>query len=279
MPQQWPRPGRDSSSFGSVNNAHTKSVDISVLSATEAPHLYRSREFWEDEFRRLRLWPDLLSYDATSQRFSSLIDIHFPRFQLIAVSRLDETRVLGIAHAVPLQVGSRTDDLPETGWDWALEAALLQKAKGFVPDSLCGLSISVLPEFQRRGVGTELIRAVVMAARKSGLQQVIMPIRPITKAQYPLLPMEQFMKFLGKDGLQQDPWIRAHQECGGVIERICHRSMTVTAPVSEWNRWSGTIFNQSGSYVVKGCLAPVMIDMQRLIGVYEEPNVWVSHTH
>lgn len=262
-----------------MSSLNTRSIDISVLSATDAPRLYRSREFWEEEFRRFGLWPELLSCDAVSREFSPLIDLHFRSLQFIAVSEVERTQVVvGVAHSVPLSIGALAHDLPEDGWDWALETSMIQRSKGLVPDSLCGLSISVLPEFQRRGVGKELIRAVVMAAKDSGLPTVIMPVRPLTKEEYPLLPMEQFMKLLGQDGLHQDPWIRAHQQCGGVVEKICDRSMTVTANISEWNRWSGSIFQQTGSYAVKGCLAPVNIDIEHSVGVYEEPNVWVSHS-
>ncbi len=261
-----------------MSSANARLIDVSVLSATDAPQLYRSREFWEKEFRQVGLWPDLLSWDAVSREFSSLIDVHFRRYQLIAVSRSERAQVVGVAHSVPLCIGGSVHDLPENGWDWALETSMMQRKKGLVPETLCGLSISVLPGFQRRGVGEELIRAVVMAARDNGLQQVIMPVRPLTKEEHPLLSMEEFMNFVRKDGLHEDPWIRAHQKCGGVIGKICHRSMTVTASISEWSHWSGNIFRQTGRYAVKDCLAPVNIDMEHSIGVYEEPNVWVSHS-
>lgn len=37
-------------------------------------------------------------------------------------------------------------------------------------------------------------------------------------------------------------------------------------------------FPESGEYVVPGALQPVRIDLQKDLGVYEEPNVWMRHT-
>ncbi len=36
-------------------------------------------------------------------------------------------------------------------------------------------------------------------------------------------------------------------------------------------------FPESGWYVVEGALCPIRIDMEKDLGVYIEPNVWVSH--
>ncbi len=53
--------------------------------------------------------------------------------------------------------------------------------------------------------------------------------------------------------------------------------MTVTGAISEWQEWTNTSFPESGPYVVPGALQPIVMDLERDLSVYEEPNVWVRH--
>jgi hypothetical protein len=53
--------------------------------------------------------------------------------------------------------------------------------------------------------------------------------------------------------------------------------MVVEEHVSFWETWIGHRLNASASYVVKGALAPVEIDLDRQTGLYQEPNVWVGY--
>ena len=53
--------------------------------------------------------------------------------------------------------------------------------------------------------------------------------------------------------------------------------MKVTGSIEEWEDWTGMRFPESGPYVVPGALHPVEIDLEREIGTYEEPNVWMRH--
>ena len=53
--------------------------------------------------------------------------------------------------------------------------------------------------------------------------------------------------------------------------------MVITGTVSEWEGWTGMRLPESGDYVVPGALVPVAIDVERDVGTYTEPNVWMSH--
>jgi GNAT superfamily N-acetyltransferase len=252
-------------------------LEIEILSATETLHVYKSREFWEERFRVLGLWPEMLGYDLISRRYSPEIDKHFLGFQLVAVLRSDSNRVVGIAHAVPLHTGGDIANLPDRGWDWALETAVLGHVAGTPPDTVCGLSITVLPEFQRCGVGKLLIGGVVVLAAKQRFQNVIMPVRPISKHKWPFVSLDEFLAWHQKGNHHNDPWIRAHEQAGGIVANICNRSMTISAPLLQWERWCERRFSASGAYAVKGGLVPVTIDVDKNTGFYEEPNVWVVH--
>lgn len=251
--------------------------EFAILSSSEAPTLYKSRQFWEDRFRSLGLWPPMLAHDVVSQKYSSEIDREFPEFQLLAVERKTENRVVGIAHAVPLHIGKLLDELPETGWDWSLETAIANRRGGISPDSLCGLSITVLPEVQRRGVGRMLIAEILSLALRLELFSVVMPVRPISKEDHPLVSINDFITWHRDDGFHRDAWIRTHQKAGAQILKACSASMTVVAPLSDWQDWCGQSFSKPGEYVVKGCLAPARIDTASGVGTYVEPNIWMHY--
>jgi hypothetical protein len=53
--------------------------------------------------------------------------------------------------------------------------------------------------------------------------------------------------------------------------------MVVTGTISEWEDWTDMHFPESGPYVVPGALRPVEMDLERDLGVYIEPNVWMRH--
>ncbi len=59
--------------------------------------------------------------------------------------------------------------------------------------------------------------------------------------------------------------------------RVAPRSMVITGTVSEWEGWTGMRLPESDDYVVPGALTPVSIDVERDLGSYVEPNVWMRH--
>jgi hypothetical protein len=53
--------------------------------------------------------------------------------------------------------------------------------------------------------------------------------------------------------------------------------MRVTGTVAEWEEWAGMAFPETGTYIVPGALVPVEVDLERDVGLYMEPNVWMAH--
>ena len=72
-------------------------------------------------------------------------------------------------------------------------------------------------------------------------------------------------------------WLRVHRRMGTQVLRVAPRSMLVTGTISEWESWTDMRFPESGEYVVPGALQPVVMDVERDTGTYEEPNVWMRH--
>ncbi len=53
--------------------------------------------------------------------------------------------------------------------------------------------------------------------------------------------------------------------------------MHISGSISDWEKWTGLKFPGSGNYVIDKALVPVSIDIEKNIGKYIEPNVWMIH--
>ena len=113
------------------------------------------------------------------------------------------------------------------------------------------------------------------AARAHGLDVLVAPVRPSRKDCYPITPIDQYMRWQGDDGLPFDPWMRVHARLGASILRAEPRSMEITHPIANWERWVDMRFPDDGDYVFPGGLAPLSVVAQT--GSYWEPNVWMLH--
>lgn len=111
----------------------------------------------------------------------------------------------------------------------------------------------------------------------AGLSAPIAPVKPTLKERYPSTPMESYVGWERDDGLPLGPWLRVHRRMGAELLRVAPRSMLVTGTVSEWEGWTGMRSPESGPYVLPGALNPVGMDLERNLGTYEEPNVWMRH--
>jgi hypothetical protein len=114
------------------------------------------------------------------------------------------------------------------------------------------------------------------AAGSHGLRELIAPVRPTRKAEYPLIPIERYLAWRRPDGSHFDPWIRLHERVGGEILAPAPESMVIEAPVEDWEEWTAMPFPGDGDYVVPGMLAPLVVSAGR--GRHVEPNVWLRHT-
>jgi hypothetical protein len=74
-----------------------------------------------------------------------------------------------------------------------------------------------------------------------------------------------------------DPWLRTHWRLGARILSVAQESMLITGTVTEWEDCTQMRFPESGHYVVPGALEPIVIDTERDLGRYVEPNVWMRH--
>lgn len=220
------------------------------------------------------VWPDFMHHDPVAGRLFHHLWDDFPAFQLVL---LDPDGAIAATHeTMPLAWDGTDEGLP-AGWDDQLERSVADLRAGTAVDTLGAIQIVSSPSRRGDGLAGLMLAAMLAQARLRGFRGVIAAVRPTLKHRYPLMAIERYARWLRDDGLPFDPWVRLHVRLGGRVVGVSPRSMTIAGSVAEWASWTGLSFPESGPYVVEGAQQPVDIDVERDLGVYADPNVWVVH--
>jgi GNAT superfamily N-acetyltransferase len=220
-------------------------------------------------------WPKFMLHDPAANLLTNCYE-ELPDFQFVLVDPVSgESAALG--NSAPLAYSGQMSGLPDRGWDWAITKAIDDLHTGGNVNLLCALQVVVFRPYKGKGISSLVVRAMKENGRRHGLSEMIAPVRPTLKHIYPLTPIEDYVEEKDDDGYPFDPWLRVHVKLGGRIVKPCHKSMQIAGRVAEWERWTGQSFPSSGKHIVPFALEPVEINLERDLGTYIEPNVWVYH--
>ena len=190
----------------------------------------------------------------------------------------DDGRLVIAGNMLALAWDGRAEELPDTGWNWAMWQGEQDWVAGRAAKTACALSITVDPERRGRNLSRVAVRAMYLLAREAGLTRLLAPVRPSLKSRYPLIPMTDYCRWTNQAGLPFDPWLRVHVRLGARIVKVCERSQPLAAPVADWERWLDLPMPVSGEYVAAGLMTPLRVDRDADEGICIEPNVWVEHS-
>ena len=206
------------------------------------------------------IWPRFLLHDATANRYWERLYTDFAAFQFALV---DSGDLVAEGNCVPVA------GQPEQ-WRDAFIAAFERSGE---PDRVCALAIMVAPAHRGRGVSSMMLEHMRALAAPFG--RLVAPVRPTLKERYPLIPIEEYVRWRRTDGTHLDPWIRTHERLGGEIRGTAEDAMLIEGTREQWSEWTGLAFPGDGDYVLPGALVPVrFVDGH---GVYREPCVWLRH--
>lgn len=238
-----------------------------VVTAAEQPDRWLAVQS-EDRFRSQ--WPEYNNHGNHVPRyFGALYPNHADLQVLVLDVRTDE--VIARGRTIPFRWDGSLEDLPR-GIDAVGIRAIEDDAK---PTALSALAAEVLGEYQGQGLSAVVIEAMAGVARRHGLQTLVAPVRPTWKDRYPITSIDRYVQWRREDGLPFDPWMRVHARLGASILRAEPRSLEISHPVAEWEKWVGMAFPEDGEYVFPGGLAPLTV--RGGTGQYWEPNVWMRH--
>ncbi|SDZ33524.1 non-ribosomal peptide synthetase [Thermoactinomyces sp. DSM 45892] len=269
---------KDERMDGLVAYVEMKSESSVLQMAGEGLTLYTLSQIpsLQDKMNELHFtaWPEYFAGEEVLREYWPQLYTQFTEYQLALVDRVGE--VVAVGNAIPIYWDGTQEQLPQ-GWDEALVKGFTDAKGDQKPNTLLVLAGVVNTKYQGKGLATLLVKAFKMLAQGHGLQRLIVPVRPTGKNAYPDLDFSSYCELRREDGLLVDNWLRSHERVGGKILQIAHKSQYVKAGVADWQRWTGIIFEKSGSYEVEKALAPVYIDLEQEIGEYWDPSVWVEH--
>jgi hypothetical protein len=217
-------------------------------------------------------WPAFLLHSDITH-WDTLFD-EFAELQILFCEPADT--VVAVGHTIPFVWDDNPDSLPPMLAE-LMESGVRAHRNGETPNALSALAAIVTASYRRRGLSAEILRSMRSLAEERSMHSLVAPVRPTLKSAYPLTPFERYVGWKRDDGAPFDPWLRVHHRLGAELLSILPRSLIVTGTVSEWEEWTGMDFPESGPYVVPGALQPVLMDLERDEGRYEDPNVWMRH--
>lgn len=220
-------------------------------------------------------WPEFMLHDPVADYFTDCYE-KLPEYQFV-LTDAGRNEPLAIGNSIPLAWHDKVENLPDDGWDWAMSKGIDDLKSGRCVNILCALQVVVFGKNRGRGISQYMVDVMKQIGRSHDLDGLIAPVRPSRLCDYPLTPVENYIKWTDTDGCPFDPWLRVHYNLGGRIVKVCPTAMRITGSVADWEDWTKMRFPESGKYVVPGALVPIIIDRQADTGSYIEPNVWMYH--
>lgn len=241
---------------------------MDVVTRTERPDL-------DDKVRAAfrERWPEFVFHGEAGPRYLPRVQELFGHLDVLL---LDGEEVAAGGWGVPFAWDGTFEDLPD-GYDGALARCVEDHDAGRPATTLSFMAAAVNPAYDKQGLATQVLHALVERAADHGIGQVVAPLRPTWKHRYPLQPMAEYAGWQRPDGLSVDPWIRTHQRMGATILGPAQRSMVVRGSVADWESWTGMVLPASGVYVIPDGLNTLSVDRDADTAVYVEENLWVRH--
>jgi GNAT superfamily N-acetyltransferase len=237
---------------------------------------FKERPDLKNEFDVLHSlsWEKYMSEDPVTVKYWSALFTCFPEYQFILLN--DESEPVACGNSIPFHWDGNNDRLP-SGWDDVFEKGVLDFENQIQPNSLSALAIVIHPDYRGQGLSEVMLREMKRIAMKGSLKHMVAPVRPSLKSKYPLIPMDEYIRWTRADGTPFDSWIRTHDKLGASIIKIAEKSMVIPASIKDWESWTDLKLPSSGSYVISGGLVPLEVNKEADTAVYIEPNVWMKH--
>lgn len=221
-------------------------------------------------------YPKFITYNLHhDEMWLSLFEL-YPEFQFVLLEPIARCAIAQWS-GIPLVWEGNFETLPDEGCDWLCTQGFSQQANEGVATVLAVVSISIVPDYQGKGLSNYMIDHIKEVAQNHKLDAILLAARPKLKHLYPLTPMERYITWQNDYGLIFDPWLRIIVRQGFRLMGICSKSTTIVDTISGWKTRVGMPFPETDNYVIPGGLVPLNIDYANDRGTYVEPNVWLYH--
>jgi len=221
-----------------------------------------------------KAFPTIISQSPVILNNWSKLEAYFPEYQFFLISDNDD--VIGFMNTVPFQFDQPHNQLPDRGWDWMFRKGINGYEYSVKANHLGGLQVIVRSSFQSLGFSKVILDHAKSILSTSNFKNLIIPIRPTKKHNFPTMTMSEYLNFKDNDKIY-DPWIRTHLKSGAQIIKICENSMIMIGNIKFWEKMLNKKIHKSGSYTLSGALQLINIDIENDRGEYIEPNIWIKY--
>ncbi|KGP71782.1 hypothetical protein [Pontibacillus yanchengensis] len=218
-------------------------------------------------------WPAFMRQDKIGNDHWSKIMTEYASYQVLL---LEDGQVIAVGNAIPIYWDGSVEGLP-AGWDDSILRSFQQLDEEKTPNTLSALAVVIHPKAQGRRLSQLVIERMKRVAEEKGLRDLVAPVRPTGKSEYPKTSIDEYITWMTEDGFMYDRWLRVHQKVGGEIISIARRSMYIEGTVAEWEKWTGEDHLLLGANIIPGGLVPLNVKIEHGTAHYVEPNVWVHH--
>ncbi len=199
------------------------------------------------------MWPNYMSQGPILNEFWHPLFSLFAGFQLLLAA---EDGIIELATSQPLYWDRAFDQLPEGGWDWALEKGIRDHHEGIPPNILNRIQVLVTGPAQ----GQDISYLIINANEEAGSTPWPRPYhhRGKTHAKEPT-PACAYGRHITRqrnDGLPFDPWLRVHVRRGARIIKPCHRAMYIPGTIAQWEEGAACVSLHRARTSYLGLLAP-----------------------
>lgn len=217
-------------------------------------------------------WPDYFGGSEVLKSDWEKIYINHPEFQFVIFD--DQDNKIGVGNSVPILWNGDKENLPK-GWDGTIIQSCIQSKEKC--NTLVIFAGVINPKFKGNKLGNVLIDAFISLASASGMDNLLVILRPIQKNVHQELSIEQYIEMYNQDP-NTDKWIKMHIEKGGEIIKGETNSQCVKGTVSQWEEWTNTKFSENEKIEIGNVLSTLKIDFSKKIGIYNEPGIWIDHS-
>ncbi|MEN6349572.1 MAG: amino acid adenylation domain-containing protein [Syntrophomonas sp.] len=250
------------------NNIQVNGETYRIVTVAQDPSLVERMEI-----EHAGAWADFSVADKLNVKYWRKIYEAFPDYQFALLD--DDNEMIALGNNVPLYWDGSEENLPP-GWDGGLVRSLENREQGIKPNTLCALAVVVSKKIKGGALSYEVVKIMNKLVLATGLEHMILPVRPSLKEEYPHTDFKEFVHKKREDGLPFDPWVRVNIRLGGEIAGYCLQSQCFEGTIEQWEEWAGQKFEHSGDYVVKGAANLVKIDIENNKGTYYDKIVWIK---
>ena len=133
-----------------------------------------------------RAYPEYMNHGAIADRCFPLMYDLYPEWQQLAVV---DGNAIGFFNSVPLPFDGPDEDLPNTGWDWAIDLATRERVEAATTAS--AIQIVIDPNYHGHGYSRMMVSQMKANAVARGCHRLVVPLRPTGKPDYPRMTMAE----------------------------------------------------------------------------------------